>query len=306
MKEGNPRAILTPEKIRGLVSDFGCEPDSVVVEQNAGERRLFGIFRAVSREDGEPMIIKVATEKRTQALLENEAYVLRTIPRDYLSENHLLVPELRGDLTESGGLTAIMINELPQGEKATFAGFGWALEVFHRMEIPQEMEIETIGPRDYLEKGLSRLAFLKRMGWLKGLSEREFRRIEELYSRDWELLGSYGMAFVHGDFKRNHLWWAGEGLALIDFDKSVWGSELEDPAWLSVRCPGFKKEVIAYLTQRFGNDQEKLAYFDEAFRLMQTDRLIEAYFTRTVQWRGNMDVRSYLQKTYGRALLLRV
>jgi hypothetical protein len=305
MKEGDPKKIPFQEKIKGLVNKFGCEPDSVIVKRDAKGRRLFSILGATLRENGEPIpvIIKAAAEEITQALLKNEANVLRAIPRDYLEERHLLVPELKGDLTETNGLTAIMISELPRGEEATLVGFIWALETFRQMKIPKEMVIETVEPEDYFWKGLTRLRFLRRMGWLKGLSEREFDYLQELYSKKWQLLELYDTVFVHGDFRKDHLWWAGEELAAADYDKSVRGNELQDPAWFSARHPESSKEMVAYLKQRFRNNGEKLACLDKAFPFMQVDRLTEALYTRTSQWRGNWDTRSYLQKAYGRMAL---
>lgn len=302
MKEGYPQREPEQSKIKGLVSHFGCDRDSIEFLRGAEGDKFFVILEAKRLVGEVPWIIKATTNRRNAARLQVESDVLSLLPRDYLKNKKILIPEIEQELTEFDGVQAIMISKMPKGRKASFRDFCHVLEVFRQMEIPNELKIERLEPDDYLRKTLTRLRFLKWIGALKGL--RKGKGIEKFYFDNLESLEPFSRVFVHGDFKGKHVREIDEELGVIDFDKSVIGCELEDWAWLSVRHPTLSTKITDYLKEEvFRSDDEKLRNFDTAFRLMQVDRLIEAYFTRTYQWRGNLDAFSYVSKAWGRAIL---
>jgi len=297
MKEGYPQREPEQLRLEELVSRFGCDRNSIEFLRKAEDGKFFVILEA--KRVGVPWIIKATTDRRNTARLQVESKVLSLLPRDYLRDKRILIPEIEQELTEVSGVHAIMISKMPQGRKASFRDFCHILEVFREMEIPEGLGVERVEPNDYLRKALIRLRFLKWIGTLKGL--RKGKGIEKFYLDNLESLESFDMVFVHGDFKEKHVRRVNNKLAVIDFDKSVIGSELEDWAWLSVRHPNLMFKIIKHLKKQFRG--EKLRNFDKAFRLMEIDRLIEAYFTRTYQWRGNQDAFSYISKAWGRAAL---
>lgn len=292
MKELDPR-------IKRLVSSCGFDPESILVLRDANIERFSTVLEA--EMEGSPKVFKITTDRRNMARLQAEANVLALAPRDYLSQSQITFPEIEGKLTRVEGLFAIVMSRVPDGEKPSFPELCHVLDVFQQMKIPKGFKAERRGPEDYRRKAFWRLHFLRKMGFITGLSNLEVRRIERFYNDNLEFLEPFDIVFVHGDFKPEHVKRVGEELEVFDFDKSAIGCELEDWAWLSVRYPWLSGKIWVHLRERFRGDEEKLKCLDRAFRLMQVDRLIEAYSTRTSQWRG--DKRSYLQKIWGRLAL---
>ena len=305
MKEGEPQKEPIQGKIERLVSHFGCEPGSIRTLRRTGPGKFHIILEA--EKDERTWIIKATEPGINVARLRTESRLLSSAPRDYLKQNRILIPEIEHELTEFEGLHAIMISKIPKGKKPTFSDFRHVLEVLHGKEMTVFPEIKRLEPKDYLRRTLKRLNALRQIGDLKGLREGEVERIRAFYLKKWELLALFDRIFVHGDFKEKHVRRIGEELVLIDFDKSVIGCELEDWAWLSVRHPRLEAKIKDYLRERFTTNKiGKLRNFDAAFRLMQIDRVVEAYFTRTYQWRGNLDAFSYGVKIRGRYALNRL
>lgn len=282
-----------------LAEEFDCKPHSVKILRKTGIGKSFVILEA--KKEGKPWIIKATRVGINVARLRNESRVLSLFPRDYLQKNGILIPELERGLTRYDGFYAIMISKMPKGRNPSFEDYCHVLDVFRKMEIPEELEIRRVEPEDYRRKAFKRLNALRGIGALKGLHDYEIKRIKKFYQENLKSLEPFDQVFVHGDFKEKHVRRVGEELVVIDFDKSVIGSELEDWAWLSVRHPALSARITNHLKEEmFKGNEEKLKNFDTAFRLMQIDRLIEAYFTRTYQWRGNLDAFSYGAKIRGR------
>lgn len=301
MKEDERRKEPIQQRIERLVSHFGCEPDSIKFLRRIEDGKFFTILEA--EQEGIPKIIKATADRRNAVRLQVESDVLSGLPREHLSKKDIILSELEKEITQFEEIFAIMINKIPEGKKPSFFDFCLVLEVFRKMEIPDNLKIERVELEDYLQKTLTRLRFLKWTGALKGLRSSEIERIKEFYQENSKSLKPFDQVFVHGDFKEEHVRSISGKLGVIDFDKSVIGSELEDWAWLSVRHPLLSKRIITHLKDQFIENEEKLKNFDTAFRLMQIDRLIEAYFTRTYQWRGNLDAFSYISKAWGRVVL---
>lgn len=302
MKEGVPPKEPIDYKLGRLVSHLGCNPDSMRLLRKTESGKFFVILEA--KRDGVSKIIKATADRRNADRLQVESNVLSSIPRDYLRNKGIVLPEIEEKLTQFENFSAIMISQVPEGEKPSFQDFCIVLDIFRKMKV-EGLEIERVKPEDYLERTLTRLRFLRSRGFLKGVSSLETRRIQKFYEDNLGSLESFDMVFVHGDFKGKHVRRIdNELIGVLDFDKSVIGNELEDWAWLSVRHPWLGGRIIDYLKEDvFWGDKEKLENLDTAFRLMQIDRLIEGYFTRTYQWRGNLDVFSYISKTVGRGVL---
>lgn len=302
MKEGYPQKEPILYRLRGLTFHLGCNPDSMRVLRRAEDGKFFVILEA--EKEGVPKIIKATESGINVGRLRNESRVLSLLPRGDLEKNGILIPELEQELTTYDGLNAIMISKMPEGEKPSFNDFGHVLRIFGKIKIPEELEMRRIEPENYLRRTIWRLNALRNIGALKGLHDWEVKRIKEFYQGNVGSLEPYDMVFVHGDFKEKHVRRIDDKLGVIDFDKSVIGCELEDPAWFSVRHFLLEDEIKEDLKTRFVKQGEKLRNFDTAFRLMQIDRLIEAYYTRTFQWRGNLDPFSYISKGVGRFSLL--
>lgn len=302
MKEGAPPQEPINYQLRRLVSRFGCNPDSMRFLRKAESGKFFVILEA--EKDGVPKIIKATTGRRNADRLQVESNVLSSVPRDYLRDKGIVFPEIEKGLTQFENFSAIMISKIPEGQKPSFQDFCIVLNIFRKMKV-EGLEIERAEPEDYLEKTITRLRFLRSRGALKGISSLEIREIQKFYEDNLSSLELFDLVFVHGDFKGKHVRRIdNESIGVLDFDKSVIGSELEDWAWLSVRHPRLSGKIINHLKNEvFSGDKEKLENFDIAFRLTQIDRLIEAYFTRTYQWRGNLDPFSYVSKTVGRGIL---
>jgi len=304
MKEGYPQKEPILYRLRGLTFHLGCNPDSMRFLRRAEDGKFFVILEA-EKKDGVPKIIKVTGPGINVGRLRNESRVLSLLPRGDLERNGILIPKLEQELTPYEGLHAIMISKMPEGQSPSFKDYCHVLRVFRKIKIPKELKMTRIEPEDYRRKTLKRLNALRRIGALKGFYNWEIERIQDFYQGNWESLEPYDMVFVHGDFKEKHVRRIDDGLIGVhDFDKSVIGCELEDPAWLSVRHFTLESEIKDHLKTRFVLQGEKLRNFDTAFRLMQIDRLVEAYYTRTFQWRGNLDPFSYISKGIGRLGLL--
>lgn len=313
MKEGSPREQpdqFNPEK--SLVSYFDCNPDSVRVLRKPGAGNFFIILEV--EKEGKSWIIKATEPGINVGRLRTEARALSSAPRDFLYKNRVIIPDIfisQDDSQEEqalfkvGGLHAIMMSKLPEGERPSFGDLGKAIEVLQE-GFPKTLDIRGVKPECDLRRTLRRLDSLQKIGSFKGLRRDEVERIKKLYLENLDSLMPFDVVFVHGDLKEKHVRRIGDWVGLYDVDKSEFGSELKDWAWLSIRHPRYEARIRDYLKEKFRTNGEKSANFERAFRLMQIDRLVEGYFTRTFQWRGNLDFFSYAAKTYGRYKLRRL
>ncbi|HUD09274.1 MAG TPA: phosphotransferase [Patescibacteria group bacterium] len=168
--------------------------------------------------------------------------------------------------------------------------------------LPIDTDIPIYRPNDYTRRAYVELRFLQREGLFVGFSDSEVDRVKQAYSRLLPSLGLYKTVFVHGDVQARHFATKASGLAIFDFDQAHFGSELEDWAFLSIRHPFLLRTISGYLQNKFGNNPEQLANLEPAFLLMQIDKVLHSYFSRTYQWRGkSFDMAA---KIYGRGKLL--
>ncbi|MDP3954826.1 MAG: phosphotransferase [bacterium] len=154
--------------------------------------------------------------------------------------------------------------------------------------LPIDSRIPVYSSSDYLKNTKVKLKFLRNQGLLVGLGGGEVVKIRQTYSKLLPYLEPFKMVFVHGDIQTRHFAVKAGGLAIFDFDQAHFGNEFEDWAFLSIRHPFFSERVASYLRQKFADNQEQSAYLERAFLLMQIDKLLHVYFSRTYQWRGRL------------------
>lgn len=303
MKERNPQVNLLPkERAEEIIAQLGCNPNSIRFLRKPEGSRFSLILEA--EKEGVPKVIKLAGDRRNISRLQIESHVLSVLPRDYLKQNGVFLPKIEKEFTQFGNLAVIMISKIPEGRKTSTVDFLHLLDVFRQMKLSPDIGIQKVRPEDYLKNFLIRLRFLQSAGVIVGISQQERERLKQFYLENWRSLLPFDSVFVHGDLKKKHVRKVDENLVVIDFDKSVIGNELEDSAWLSVRHPDLERAIKTHLRNLFSEQKEKLKHFEKAFHLMQIDRLLEAYFTRTYQWRGYSDAFSYASKIWGRVNLL--
>lgn len=187
-------------------------------------------------------------------------------------------------------------------EKTNWVPFGSIATLVEEIQsLPVEGSLPILGVYDYKDNADTRLRYLRRLGPVIGLSEYETRNIEKTYNLLLPNLEPFKTVFVHGDLQMRHFAKKNGRLAIFDFDNSHFGSELEDWAFLSIRHPRYSKEVRSYLENKYSSNNEILAKLDSAFQLMQIDKFLNGYFSRTYQWRGKpFDIAA---KVYGREKL---
>lgn len=241
---------------------------------------------------GNLLVVKSADEKsrRLNARLEKEKAVLSLLGY-YLPSR---VPEILSLRSNE-----ITMEKLDKTRWVPFASIAALVE--EMQTLPIEGSLPILGVYDYKDNADTRLRYLRRLGPIIGLSEYETRNIGKTYDLLLPNLEPFKTVFVHGDLQSRHFAQKGGGLAIFDFDNSHFGSELEDWAFLSIRHPRYGKDTREYLENKFKSNDEALAKFDAAFLLMQIDKFLNGYFSRTYQWRGRpFDVAA---KAYGRARL---
>lgn len=206
----------------------------------------------------------------------------------------LIVPEIL--CLKSNGL---VMEKLDKTKRVPFSSIATLVEEIQ--SLPVEGSLPILGVYDYKDNADTRLRYLRRLGPVIGLSEYETRNIEKTYDLLLPNLEPFKTVFVHGDLQSRHFAEKNGSLAIFDFDNSHFGCELEDWAFLSIRHPRYSKDVRNYLENKYSKDNETLVRFDAAFLLMQIDKFLNGYFSRTYQWRGRpFDVAA---KAYGRARL---
>lgn len=241
---------------------------------------------------GNLLIVKSADEKsrRLNARLEKEIAVLSLLGH-YLPSR---VPEIL--CLRSNEIT---MEKLDKTKWVPFASIAALVE--EMQSLPIEGSLPILGVGDYKDNADTRLRYLKRLGPIIGISRFEVSNIKRVYDLLLPSLESFETVFVHGDLQMRHFAKKNGGLAIFDFDNSHYGSELEDWAFLSIRHPRYSKEVRSYLENKYSSNNEILAKLDSAFQLMQIDKFLNGYFSRTYQWRGKpFDVAA---KVYGREKL---
>lgn len=195
-----------------------------------------------------------------------------------------------------GSAPGIVMERLKTTKGVSFGSIAQLIEDLQTLPIDARMPV--YGPSDYRLNAEAKLRFLRRQGPIIGLSRGEVNSIRGVYSKLLHHLEPFLTVFVHGDIQSRHLALKSDRLAILDFDQAHFGSELEDWAFLSIRHPRFSDRIDIYLREKFGDNPEQSASLKPAFLLLQIDKLLHGYFSRTYQWRGRpFDVGA---KLYGR------
>jgi len=223
-------------------------------------------------------------------------YSSLTLAHSYLPDR---VPEVFSFEVGSNG-SKLTMERLRLAKNVSFGDIANLVEELQTL--PIDTDIPIYRPNDYTRRAYVELRFLQREGLFVGFSDSEVDRVKQAYSRLLPSLGLYKTVFVHGDVQARHFATKASGLAIFDFDQAHFGSELEDWAFLSIRHPFLLRTISGYLQNKFGNNPEQLANLEPAFLLMQIDKVLHSYFSRTYQWRGkSFDMAA---KIYGRGKLL--
>ncbi len=207
-------------------------------------------------------------------------YLSLSLANSYLPDK---VPEVFDFISDKDG-TKIVMERMKPAKNVSFDKVAGLIEELQTL--PIDACIPTYKSHDYLKNADIKLKFLMQQGSFIGLSKREVDRLKQVYVMFLPYLEPYKTVFVHGDVQARHFAVKTGGLAIFDFDQAHFGNELEDWAFLSIRHPSFSGKILSYLREKFKDNPEQLAYFKPAFLLMQVDKTLHGYFSRTYQWRG--------------------
>lgn len=220
-------------------------------------------------------------------------YSALTLAHSYLPDK---VPEVFSFGIDGNNSSQIIMERLELAPNVSFDKVVGLIEGLQ--SLPIDSCIPVYSPDDYLRDAKVKLRFLRNQGPFIGLSKPEVGDIEQAYSNLLPYLEPFKTVFVHGDIQTRHFAIKAGELAIFDFDQAHFGNELEDWAFLSIRHPSFSERAASYLKEKFNESQEKSANLEPAFLLMQIDKLLHSYFSRTYQWRGRpFDIGA---KIYGR------
>lgn len=229
--------------------------------------------------------------RRLRQRLQNEHSALT------LAQMHLpsRVPEIFS-FSLNGSAPQIVMERLKVASDVSFESIAELIEELQTLPINPHLPV--YGPFDYRINAETKIRFLKRQGPVIGLSDNEVGRTRGVYQSLLQHLEPFRIVFVHGDIQSRHFATKEDKLAILDFDQAHFGNELEDWAFLSVRHPSFLDKVTDYLREKFRSSPEQSASLEPAFLLMQIDKILHGYFSRTYQWRGKpFDIGA---KVYGR------
>ncbi len=207
-------------------------------------------------------------------------YLSLTLASLYLPNK---VPEVFNFTSDKDGAKIIMERMKP-AKNVSFNNVAGLVEELQTL--PIDTRIPIYQPHDYLKNADIKLRFLMQQGSFIGLSKREVDKLKQVYVILLPYLEPYKTVFVHGDVQARHFAAKAGELAIFDFDQAHFGNELEDWAFLSIRHPSFSGKISSYLRGKFKDNKKQLVCFEPAFLLMQIDKLLHGYFSRTYQWRG--------------------